>query len=172
MTEEKAQQKRFLVLQDWTSLCTGLTSIPLCLALRNIKAKEPKQRPHARTQLSRSLGAGSAWAWHSGGQQRQQLCSVRAGEWPAQPGGRVERGTGEVKEHPGVWEGDRLVELLPALPDTNAAEGGSTKSRGPPTFLPLSRKRGPKRRGGMEMDPCSGGQANLPLGLPHLPSCP
>jgi len=38
----------------------------------------------------------------TGGQQRQQLCSVRPGTWFAQPGGRVGRGSGEVKEHPGL----------------------------------------------------------------------
>ena len=106
---------------------------------------------------------------HTGGQQRQRLCSVRAVEWPAQPGGRAEGGSGDVKEHPGVWEGDRLVEQHPALPEAEAAGGGSTESREPPTLLPPSRKRGPKRWGGMEKGPCSGGQANLP---PASLTCP
>jgi len=33
---------------------------------------------------------------------RQLLCSVRAGEQSAQPGGRAEGGSGEVEEHLGV----------------------------------------------------------------------
>jgi len=41
----------------------------------------PRQRPHARTQVSRSLlqGVPEPGA-RTGGQQRQRLCSVRAGE--------------------------------------------------------------------------------------------
>ena len=75
----------------------------------------------------------------TGGQQRQQLCSVRPGKWSAQPGGRAERGSGEVKDHPGVWEGDWLVEPLPAFPEAKATGGNSTRSRGPPTLLPSSK---------------------------------
>jgi len=61
------------------------------------------------------------------------------------------------------------VEQHPALPEAEAAGGGSTKSREPPTFLPLSKNRGPKRQGGMEKGPCSGGQANP---LPASLTCP
>jgi len=104
-------------------------------------------------------GVPEPGAW-TGGQQRQLLCSVQPGKWPAQPGGRAERRSEEVKEHPGAWAQDQLVEPLPALPEAKVAGGGSTRSRGPPMLSPPSRKRGRKRQGGMEMGPCSGRQVN------------
>jgi len=65
------------------------------------------------------------------------------------------------------------VEQHPALPEAEAAGGGSTQSREPPTLLPQSRKRGPKRWGEWNQVPARGGKrvhswppspAQLPLG--------
>jgi len=63
----------------------------------------------------------------------------------------------------------QLVEPHPALHEAEAVGGSSTKSKQPPTLLPPSRKRGPKRQGGMEKGSCSGGQANP---LPASLTCP
>jgi len=52
------------------------------------------------------------------------------------------------------------MEPQSAFPEAKAAGGCSTRSRGPPTLLPLSRKRGSKSQGRMETGPCSGLQAN------------
>jgi len=52
------------------------------------------------------------------------------------------------------------VELLLAIPESKAAGGSSTRSRGPSTLLLPSIRRGPKRLRGMKTRPCSGQQAN------------
>jgi len=50
----------------------------------------------------------------------------------------------------------------PALPEVEAAGGGFTESREPPTLLPPSRKRGPKRWGEWKRVPAQGGRRISP----------
>jgi len=59
------------------------------------------------------------------------------------------------------------VELHPALPEAEAAGSGSVKSREPPTLLPPSRKRGPKRWGEWKRVPARGGKR-----IPSQPPSP
>jgi len=63
------------------------------------------------------------------------------------------------------------VKPHPVLPEAKAVGDGSTRSRGSPTLLPPSRKKGPKRQGGTETGPCSGRQVN-PFPTPSPPQLP
>lgn len=45
----------------------------------------------------------------SHGVGNSNLSQLWSGRWPAQPGGRAERGSRKVKKYQGVWEGDKLM---------------------------------------------------------------
>jgi len=59
-----------------------------------------------------------------------------------------------------VREGNRLVEPCPAIPETNAEDGRSARSRRSSALSPPGRRRGPERQRGKETSPCSGKQTN------------
>jgi len=77
----------------------------------------------------------------------------------------------EVERLRSIRECEREIDWWsphPALPEAEAAGGCATKSKGPPTLLPPSRKRGPKRWGEWKQVSAQGGK-RIPS-WPHSPS--